>query len=414
MVGFWRQLLVNMIAVAVPAGASIFAMGILVRSADPETAGIVLWTWFLMSTAAGLNIGLHPSLTNDLGALTRKDPGWPSVLAHYITASNTIFLAVAVGVTIWGLIASLEASIFIAQLSIVWLTGIVSLVMTALNFNGDATRTAASKLLFNTLGFLFPVVVILVGGSALASLLTVLVIKALQLWITANIAERRMQQSIHPVWTQPIDVHRTISILKRQWKLVVISGTQMSFSFIDRFIVIALYGIAEYKYYGGILDVLGIVWVGSSIFIILLHPKLAQVELSDKAKDKLADSFSQILLITGGAVLSLLLWKSDLVLGLVLDVKLTSESYVIVRNLIFGLFFNLSYILYNTLLISTGKQGAVLYISLPVLFIYCCFAPWITAERGLVGLSYAFLFRFAVEALAFHAVLIVSRRKQKR
>lgn len=410
-INFWRQFSHNLIAVVIPAIVSIVSISFLVRITDSQTSGTILWSWFLMTTASGLNVGLHPSLTNELGSLSRIDPKWPSVVATYVTASNTIILIVCCCVAAWAFVTSGFSIIILVQFAIIWLTGLVSLLMTALNFNGDASRTAWSKLLFNTLCLLGPLTFVWFEYSAFTALTIIVILKTIQFWATAGAVKSRMHQNLDTAFFKPINLLVTFKIIYEQWRLVTISAVQMSFGFIDRYIVIAAYGVAAYKSYGALLDLLGVVWIGSSIFILLLHPKLASFDFSLQEKLDLTDRFSILLLLMGGGMLAALYFGSDLILYWVLGMGDSKDYDGIIRNLALGLLFNMSYIIYNTFLIAIKQQNALIIVSVPILFLYCVTAPFVVANYGILGLSYLFAIRFFAEAIVFHCIIYRLRRK---
>lgn len=411
MIKFWKQFSHNLIAVVIPAIVSIAAISVLVRITDSQTSGTILWSWFLMTMASGLNIGLHPSLTNDLGSLSRSDPKWSSIVSTYVSASNTIILIICCCVLIWASATLGLSTLIFVQLAIIWLTGLVSLLMTALNFNGDASRTALSKLVFNTFCILGPLALIWLNCGIFLALFVIVMAKAIQFWRMARSVMSRMDQDLNPVLVRPIDILSTSNIIYRQWRLVTISAVQLSFGFVDRYIVIAVYGMAAYKSYGALLDLLGVIWIASSIFILLLHPKLASFDLSLKEKLVLTDRFSILLIVLGSGVLAALYYGSDLILYWVLNIDDPKYYKEIIRNLAMGLVFNISYVIYNTFFIATMRQGLLIFVSLPILCLYCIVAPFVVGHYGILGLSYLFAFRFFVEAFIFHCIVYRLRRK---
>jgi O-antigen/teichoic acid export membrane protein len=393
-----------MVAIGLPALISIMGISLLTRYTDENTAGVIMWTWFLMGSAAALNAGLHPSLTNELGQAPAMSQGWNGLVEKYISASNVIYLLITILVVFRALGSTEGGGVGVALLQsvLLWQSGISSLLMTALNYSGHTDLTAKSRIVVNSLVFSLPVLTSAFSNSLELSLSILVFVKFFQSRALVAHTIRLMDQIIVLDIGKFFGFSVLIFIIKRQWRMMFISLSQMSFSFIDRFAVVSFFGVAAYKSYGAILDVLSLVWLIASVFIIQLHPVFANSMGSISAKRSMVVHYTCWLIVIGGGGILFIYWNTHLFLNLILNMNATAELDTIFRNIVIGLLCSLTYILINTLFISTGKQTRVLSISTVSLIAYSFFLIPVITEFGLVGLSYMFLFKFAFEAICFH------------
>ena len=413
---FWSKLSVNALSIAIPATLTFPGFGILVRIADAATVGTIMWTWFLIGTAAALNAGLNPSLTNDFGKTSNSDPKFRFLTAHYLQASNVVYSVICAIVLFWSYFESSDVlpwSVLLLQLGLIWMTGIIALLITTLNFFGFAVLTAKSKLWVNSAVIVLPIAVLAMTGSTVLAIFGLFVVKFGQFWILLQQAKRLGGQSFEPLARRPFDVLRLKRLLGQQWRMVLIALSQMAFAFIDRWSVVAVFGISAYQSYSGIQDVLSKTWMLSSIFIILLHPVFSAAGTRTVVKERLALKYTVWLFAFGGTALLLCYLSLDLFLYYLFDLEPTLELRIICRNLIIGLAVSLSYMLYNTLLIATGRQPFVLTVSLVSLLAYCIALFPVIHTWGVLGLSYLFVAKFTGEALCFHGYSTVKYYKER-
>lgn len=411
---FWQKLSINVVAVVVPALLTIPGFGLLVRAADDATVGAIMWTWFLMGTAAALNAGLNPALTNEFGAAKTGTSKRRVLTGTFLKAANVIYVTIFTISLLWVVVfgaAQLDVSIIVFQLLIIWATGTAALLMTSLNFQGHADLTARSKLVYNSLIMFAPVAALAAGIPLVGAVILIFALKVIQIFQLARATARLVDQSFGELKKNPFGIVIFAGLLRRQWRLILISIVQMLFAFVDRFAVSALFGIEAYKGYSGIQDLLTKVWMLSSIFIILLHPTFAEMTTSYFNKLRLSIHYTRWLFLIGALGILIGYMNLEAILFYVFDLPLTPETQTICRNLSLGVVISLSYMLYNTLLIATGDQNFVLTISLATLIVYCAVLLPIVTTYGLVGLSYMFLGKFIAEATLFHT-FIIRRRLQ--
>lgn len=415
---FGRKFSINLAAVVIPGIVSILAIPFLFRITTNEIAGTIMWTWFLGASASAINVGLVPSLTNNLGAFCKNKKKYNHLLLRYIKASNSIFFTLGSLFLVFSFIkydfSLIGVPMLLVQIIFVWLTGLNSLVFTALNYESKFKATAIAKLVGNTMILVSPILAALVSDSKFHIISSILLIKVIQTILIFQYTNRNTFFLSHFKFDKILSFLELKRILTSNKLLIIITFLQFTYSFIDRSIVMLSGGAPAYAEYGAILDILTKVWLIANIFIIILHPALSDATMSYSIKIKTTIYYTKLLSLATIPFLLMVILFTEPILMLIFNTQPVDAVIYSTKAISLGLILSQLIILLNVFFIATKDYKFLLIVTSGMFVFYVITAYPVFQAFGIKGLATMLFVKFFLETIIYWGRLLLIKAAHER